>query len=151
VTAGVLPRIEDRVKSMIYLDTFFPENGKAIIDSYPSDRRAGMEVHRRDNTAVPPLPLAFLGVAEQPLIDFITPRLAPQPWRTFCEPLKEITGSREVPASYIRCALHKYEPFGIALERMKADPGVRTATIQTGHTCALTDPIETINALISFA
>ena len=151
VTAGVLPRIEHRIKSMIYLDAFLPENGKAIIDSYPSDRRAGMEVHRRDNTPVPPLPLAFFGVTEQPLIDFITPRLTPQPWRTFCEPFKRITGSREVPTSYIRCALHKYEPFDIALKRMKADSRVRTGTIQTGHTCALTDPNETINALISFA
>jgi pimeloyl-ACP methyl ester carboxylesterase len=151
VIAGVLPRIEHRIKSMIYLDAFLPENGKAIIDSYPSDRRAGMEVHRRDNTPVPPLPLAFFGVTEQPLIDFITPRLTPQPWRTFCEPFKTITESREVPTSYIRCALHKYEPFDIALKRMKADSRVRTGTIQTGHTCALTDPGETINALISFA
>ena len=151
VTAGVLPRIEHRIKSMIYLDAFLPENGKAIIDNYPSDRRAGMEVHRRDNTPVPPLPLAFFGVTEQPLIDFITPRLTPQPWRTFCEPFKRINRSREDPTSYIRCALHKYEPFDIALERMKADSRVRTGTIQTGHTCALTDPNEAIHALISFA
>jgi pimeloyl-ACP methyl ester carboxylesterase len=151
VTAGVLPRIEHRIKSMIYLDAFFPEDGKAILDSYPDDRRAGMEVHRRDNTPIPPLPLEFLGVTEQPLIDFITPRLAAQPWRTFCEPFKATTGGRDVPTSYIRCAFHKYEPFDIALERMKADPRVRTGTIQTGHTCALTDPNETINALISFA
>jgi pimeloyl-ACP methyl ester carboxylesterase len=41
VTAGVLPRIEHRIKSIIYLDAFLPENGRAIIDSYPSDRRAG--------------------------------------------------------------------------------------------------------------
>jgi pimeloyl-ACP methyl ester carboxylesterase len=151
VTAGVLPRIEHRIKSIIYLDAFLPENGKAIIDSYPSDRRAGMEVHQRDNTPVPPLPLAFFGVTEQPLIDFITPRLTPQPWRTFCEPFKTVTGSREVPTSYIRCALHKYEPFDTALKRTKADSRVRTRTLQTGHTCALTDPNETIHALISFA
>jgi pimeloyl-ACP methyl ester carboxylesterase len=151
VIGGVLPRIERRIKSMIYLDAFLPEPGKAIIDSYPSDRRAGMEVHRRDNTPVPPLPLAFLGVTEQPLIDFVTPRLTPQPWRTFCEPFKSINGSREVPTRYIRCALHGYEPFDRALERMKADPRIQTGTIQTGHTCALTDPSETINALISFA
>jgi pimeloyl-ACP methyl ester carboxylesterase len=151
VIAGVLPRIEHRIKSMIYLDAFLPEDGKAVIDSYTGDRRAGIEVHRRDNTSVPPLPLAYLGVTEQLLIDFITPRLAPQPWRTFFEPFKEITRSREVPTGYIRCTLHKHEPFDIALERMKADPRVRTATIQTGHTGVLTDPNETINALISFA
>jgi pimeloyl-ACP methyl ester carboxylesterase len=151
VIGGVLPRIEHRIKSMVYLDAFLPEPGKAIIDSYPSDRRSGMEVHRRDNTPVPPLPLAFLGVTEQPLIDFITPRLSPQPWRTFCEPFKRISEGREVPTRYIRCALHRYDPFDIALERMKADPRVQTGTIQTGHTCALTDPNETINALISFA
>jgi pimeloyl-ACP methyl ester carboxylesterase len=151
VIGGVLPRIEHRIKSMIYLDAFLPEHGKAIIDSYPNDRRAGMDIHRRDNTPVPPLPLAFLGVTQQPLIDFITPRLSPQPWRTFCEPFKTIGGSREVPTRYIRCALHRYEPFDRALERMRADPRVQTGTIQTGHTCALTDPNETVNALISFA
>jgi pimeloyl-ACP methyl ester carboxylesterase len=54
LTAGGLPPIEHRIKSMIYLDAFLPENGKAIIDSsYPNDRRAGMEVHRRDNTRFP--------------------------------------------------------------------------------------------------
>ena len=56
-----------------------------------------------------------------------------------------------VPTSYILCALHKHEPFDMALEQMKADRRARTATIQTGHTGVLTDPNETINALISFA
>jgi pimeloyl-ACP methyl ester carboxylesterase len=39
VTTGVSARITNKIKSMIYLDAFVPEDGKALIDYVSSDVR----------------------------------------------------------------------------------------------------------------
>ncbi len=151
VVTGTFPRIAERIKSVIYLDAFVPECGKSMADCSPPEVRSILEEHKEKDEAVPPLPLAFLGITDKELVDFAAPRLSGQPWRTLFEPLQTSWSTFAVPKSYIRCAAHDYAPFAEAYERVKSKSDVRTAIINTTHACMLTHPLDCIRALLSSA
>ena len=64
VITGALARIPDRVKSMVYLDAFVPEDGVAAIDYFPPDAKAIMDAHKGADLLLPPLPLEIFGVTD---------------------------------------------------------------------------------------
>ena len=49
MTTSALPRLLDRVQSMVYLDAFVPERGKALVDYVPHPIEPG--------TGMPPITL----------------------------------------------------------------------------------------------
>ena len=151
VSTGVLARIPHRIKSMIYLDSFVPEDGKSLFDYDSAVARGIMEANKKENKVIPPFPFDFLGVAEAGIGNFVKQRESPQPWRTMFEPVKALRNHQGIPISYIRCADFKHDPFDEALERIKTNPNGRTAVLGIGHLCMLTDPEETINSLIDLA
>jgi pimeloyl-ACP methyl ester carboxylesterase len=143
VITGALARVPGRVKSMIYLDAFVPEDGAAAIDYFPPEARAIMDAHKNAGSLLPPLPLQIFGVTDPAIIDFVTPRLTHQPWRTFYQPVKAL--------KFICCTGFGPTPFSSILDKLRADPGIRTGTIETSHLCMLTDPQGTIDMLVNAA
>jgi pimeloyl-ACP methyl ester carboxylesterase len=64
VVRHVADRMSDRIRSLVYLDAFVPENGKALFDYLP-DKGAGDRERARtygDGWRVPPRPASFFGV-----------------------------------------------------------------------------------------
>jgi pimeloyl-ACP methyl ester carboxylesterase len=151
VTTGVSARITNKIKSMIYLDAFVPEDGKALIDYVSSDVREMYDAHRDANMPVPPLSFKAFGLNDQAIIDFVKPRLTSQPWRTFYQPVKALKRYPNIPITYIRCAGYGPSTFTSILEKIKKDPKVRTEVINTNHYCMLAAPMETIDILINGA
>ena len=83
VITGVTARIPDKIKSLIYLDAYVPEDGKAVVDYAPAELRAALvDVFMKERKSVPPFPLEMFGVTDPSLVKFVTPRLTSQPWRT---------------------------------------------------------------------
>jgi pimeloyl-ACP methyl ester carboxylesterase len=64
VVRHVADRMPDRIRSLVYLDAFVPENGKALFDYLPdngeSDRK--LAVAHGDGWKTPPRPASFFGV-----------------------------------------------------------------------------------------
>src|SRR5258707_595747 len=64
VARHVADRMPDRIRSLIYLDAFVPENGKTLFDYLPDngegDRK--LAVAHGDGWRVPPRPASFLSV-----------------------------------------------------------------------------------------
>ncbi len=147
VITGVLARIPDKVKAMIYLDAFVPADGKALVDYVSADFSSAWEQPKADNQPLPPLPLGALGVSEPAHIRLVTSRLVHQPWRTFYQPVKALKHWPDIPIAYIRCTGFDPSPFGHFEEALRKDPKVRTDVIDTGHSCMLTEPDETIRLL----
>jgi pimeloyl-ACP methyl ester carboxylesterase len=148
VITGVLARIPGRIRSLVYIDAFVPADGQAAIDFIPPPTRANWDAYRDADLPLPPIPLSVFGVTDPALIAFIEPRLAPQPWRTFYQPVKALRSRPDIPVSYVACSGYGLSPFMTRLAEMEADPAVRAIVIDTSHHCMLTAVDATIAALV---
>jgi pimeloyl-ACP methyl ester carboxylesterase len=149
VATGAFARIPDRIRSMIYLDAFVPEDGKSFIDCFaPGKQPPSFNACKDEDRSVPPLPLAYLGITDPALVEFMTPKLVDQPWRTLFEPVKVIPRPAHVRMSYVRCTANYAEHLDRIMERLTRDPEVRTATIDTTHLCMLTAPEATVRTIL---
>jgi pimeloyl-ACP methyl ester carboxylesterase len=151
VATGTLTRIPDRIRSMIYLDAFVPEDGKSLVDCFSPKDQAPFMTFKDEDRSIPPFPLSYLGITDPALVDFMTPKLVNQPWRTLFEPVKVLPRPAHVRMSYVRCSNSMGDHFDRIMERMTRDPNVRTATIDTTHLCMLTAPEATIKTVLNLA
>jgi pimeloyl-ACP methyl ester carboxylesterase len=150
VVTGALEYALARVKSVIYLDAFVPEHGKAFIDYVSADTRKFMERFGGRNKAVPPLPLAHFRLTEPSVAGFIEPRFRDHPWRALFEPAAISPAAASVPKAYVRCRLHEMPALDDAFERMK-QAGARTARIDADHFAPLTATEIVVDALTGLA
>jgi pimeloyl-ACP methyl ester carboxylesterase len=150
VVSGVSARMSERIKSMIYLDAFFPESGKALVDYVSAEQRAVWDLRVTSHEPLPAIPLEAFGIADPAIVNFITPRLTPQPWRTFYEPVPG-QPSQDKAVSYVYCSGWGPTPFTQFYEKLRTDPRARTAVIETGHMCMFSEPQKTIDLLVSLA
>lgn len=147
VIAGVHARIPEKIRSLIYLDAFVPEDGKSLYDYVGGPSVAAYDAAKRENRAAGPIPLKIFGVKNATVEKFVEPRLVGQPWRTFFEPVKTSPELASVPTTFILCTGWKdRSPFGQFEEKM-IKQNARIIKIPTSHLCMLTDPEETLDAL----
>ena len=104
VVAGVLARIPDKIKAVIYFDAFVPENGKALIDYMPPDLIASWDKFKDEDKPIPPPTLEFLGITDPAHQELLSPRLVNQPWRTFYQPVSALTQWPDISITYILCS-----------------------------------------------
>ncbi|HWY91708.1 MAG TPA: alpha/beta hydrolase, partial [Chthoniobacterales bacterium] len=64
VATGTLARI----RSMIYLDAFVPEDGKSLVDCLSPELRAQFIMYKDEDRPIPPLPLSYLGITDPVLV-----------------------------------------------------------------------------------
>jgi pimeloyl-ACP methyl ester carboxylesterase len=64
VVRHVADRMRDRIRSLVYLDAFVPENGKSILDYLPNagKEHRDLAVLHGEGWKVPPIPAAAFGV-----------------------------------------------------------------------------------------
>ncbi len=152
VATGTLARIPDRIRAMIYLDAFIPEDGKSLVDCLSPKLLAEFITYKDQDRPIPPLPLSYLGITDPALVEFMTPRLVNQPWRTLFEPVKVIPRPAHVRMSYVRCTANTGgDNFDRIMERLTRDPNVQKATIDTTHLCMLTVPEVTVKTILDLA
>lgn len=99
VATGVADRARERIRQVIYLDAFVPENGKSLTD-YLDEQ--GKNARQTDSGAwlIPPMQMPPDTPKEDQ--DWAMPRRKPQPGKCFTTPIK--LSSRELPPrSYIYC------------------------------------------------
>jgi pimeloyl-ACP methyl ester carboxylesterase len=149
VITGVLSRIPHKVKAMIYLDAFVPENGKALIDYLPPALLASWDKFKDDDKPIAPPSLEFFGITDPAHRELLAPRLVNQPWRTFYQPVSALTRWPDISITYILCSEGRSHPslFLDTMERMKAEPSIQTDVIETGHFFMLTELDNTIRLL----
>jgi pimeloyl-ACP methyl ester carboxylesterase len=141
VTTSALPQLRGQIQSMVYLDAFVPERGKALVDYARHPVEQGHDV--------PPVTLEEFGVHDPAIAAFVNPRLVLQPWRTFVEPSRAFAERpRDIPHSYVRCRGFSPSPFAAFYEQFKNDPLFDVNTLDTGHQCMLTMPRETADLIL---
>lgn len=152
VVSGVAQRRPERLRLRVHLDAFVPRDGEAGIDLLPEE----VAHHYREAVAgpgfgwlIPPRSLEVLGVTASRDLDWLTPRLTPQPWLTYSEPARLGVDEDGVPGAYIECTdwMRVFRP---QAERARTR-GWPVHELPTGHESMVTAPDDLAKLLLSVA
>ena len=88
VITGAADRAHERIKRLVYLDAFVPENGKCTLDYVVPERAARMREEGEKAGSVTPPPLSLWGLTKPEHIDFVKPREVRHPYRTMAQNIR---------------------------------------------------------------
>jgi pimeloyl-ACP methyl ester carboxylesterase len=142
VITGAADRAPERIRRLVYLDAFVPENGRCALDYVVPERAARMrEEGERIGTITPP-PLALWGITKQEHIDFVKPREARHPYRTMSQKisLKNPGALKRLPKSFVYCSSPATGSFDRFAARYRGDPAWKFHELATGHDAMILMP-----------
>ncbi len=122
VITGAADRVSDRVRSLVYLDAFLPENGQSLLDTTIPDRRSMLidrASHDPYGRLMTPIPAAVFKVnaADQAWVDSLC---VPHPLACFEQKLVlSGTAAKIAKHTYIEAAGYSPSPFGPLAERLR--------------------------------
>jgi pimeloyl-ACP methyl ester carboxylesterase len=143
VITGVADRVASRLKHVIYLDAFLPENGESAYSSMaPADGTPPRHM---------PAVNGFISLGDQS--GQPVPHIVPQSEKTFTEPIKleHQDQARALPSTYILTVDEGKTPdqdmFYRYYERAKTRAGWKTEVMTGPHIVHVTQPVETAHRL----
>ena len=151
VVTGALAHVADRVRELVFLDAFVPDDGQSVADitEWPVGGTAGLAI----DWLVQPRERAFEDPHEA---EFATPRRTPQPVRTFSEP---VALDRPIERfgfgrTYIKATGDPRngsgrEPFWEAADRYRDHPAWRYEEIDSNHMIPQNRPGQLAEILLS--
>lgn len=155
VISDVLARIPDRISSMVYLDAFAPERGKAQMNY--ANRNGSYEAMVQlavQGLDVPPMSLEGLAVSDPAVIDYAASRVSPHPVMTMLQPSKAL---QERPSgirhTYVLAGgyTHLSSTFAPFHQMFQEDKSASALILDTSHVMMLTDPQGTFDILADAA
>jgi pimeloyl-ACP methyl ester carboxylesterase len=151
VITGAADRVPDRVRTLVYLDAFVPEDGEALIDLLPSGQAQAMRQGAVENWQVPPIPAEAFKVNPRDSA-WVNRQCTPQSLKTFEEPLAltSASGSIKDVTHILATGYQEGSPFPACHERARAK-GWKTRTIACGHDVMLDLPEELTAFLLEYA
>jgi pimeloyl-ACP methyl ester carboxylesterase len=160
VVTGAADRAPDRVAHVVYLDAFVPEDGQAILDLVPAERRAAFEALARDEGdgwqvprfAPPPWPRIvreMWGVEDEADAAWLIERLRPTPIGHFRDPVRRGDPEAErLPRTYIRCTAFPHPGMDRFAAAARRTPGWSCRELAAPHHAAITHPQEVAALLL---
>lgn len=153
VVTGALEHVGDRVRELVYLDAFVPDDGRSAADlgGFDLDGPPGTNV----DWAVPPSQRIYDDPTEA---TFAEPRRTPQPVRTFTEPvrLRRPLESLGIGLTYIKATqddriTDRPDPFWAAADHARGHSAWRYEEIDSNHMVPQNRPAELAEILFSLA
>ncbi len=147
VITGVADRAPDRIAHLVYLDAFVPNDGEALIDLLPAERRAAFEQKVRDEGdgwRLPPVPASVFGITDPETAARVDRLCGDQPVATFTTPLRrpDTAAADRLARTYILAEAYRPSAFHRYAAAFADDPAWRTRALPTGHDAMLTMPDE---------
>jgi pimeloyl-ACP methyl ester carboxylesterase len=156
VITGVAERSAERLRKLVYLDAFVPQSGNAVIDLLPEARVAMYHevagLHG-DGWRVPLEWIGALdgwGVTAEEHLQWMVPRMTPQPLATFTQPVASAAAAQRLPRSFVHCT---HKPGGDPFARF-AEAAARARSewqhllhVNAGHDAMVTAPAALATAL----
>lgn len=141
VATGVADRARDRIRQLVYLDAFVPDDGQSLFDLLPPEARARMRADAKaqgDGWRIPPNPTPPDTSPDD--LAWLTPRRRPQPIACFEMALRLRSGALTLPRSYVYCArTAPGDVFRQFKERAERE-GWRGYTMDASHSPHVTAP-----------
>jgi pimeloyl-ACP methyl ester carboxylesterase len=140
VATGVADRARDRIKQLIYLDAFVPDDGQSLLDLNQVARQPMLErAAAGDGWRIPPNPTpSDTSPAD---VTWLTERRVDMPIKCFETPLMLRHGELKLPRSYIYATrITPADTFAPFARRAKSAPGWRYFEIDASHSPNVTAP-----------
>ncbi len=152
VITGVAAEIPGRIRLLVYLDAYLPDNGQSEADLLPPEMLASRKAEAaRHAGLVPPPPLDIFGLDEPGLESWAMARMTPQPFATYTEPVSaQSSGAPAVPGVYVHCVGNPPgTPDLFASSAAKAMArGWQVISLDAGHLAMLTAPDQVARILL---
>jgi pimeloyl-ACP methyl ester carboxylesterase len=151
VVTGVAEQIAAKIRSLVYLDAFVPENGKCLFDYLPAERSGQMRDDAAQNGEgykITPIPAAAFAVNAQDAA-WVDAMCVKQPLATFEQKL-EVSGPQVAKRVYM-LATGRESPFQQFGARFKNDRAWQFVSFSCGHDVMIDQPQELAAALIAAA
>jgi pimeloyl-ACP methyl ester carboxylesterase len=150
---GVADLFSERLKHVIYLDAFVPNDGQNMLDLATPESRARWQegaVKSGDGWRVPPNPLPPDTSPED--VAWITPRRHVHPLKAMTQPLKLVHGETKLPRSFIYCKrIGPGDMFGPFAKRAREDKSWRYFEMDASHSPHITAPDDLAKILNTIA
>ncbi len=142
VVTGAADRAPQRVRHLVYLDAFVPEDGKACLDYVVPERAAAMRVTGEASGMVPPPPVSLWGITDPADADWMRPREVMHPYRTMAQPIRlaNVAALARIPKTFIYCSSPATGSFDQFAALYRDAPGWRYHEIETGHDAMILKP-----------
>ncbi|HQR22017.1 MAG TPA: alpha/beta hydrolase [Burkholderiaceae bacterium] len=140
VITGAADRMPARVRHLVYVDAFLPDDGECVFDLMPSAQIAMIrdDVDRHGAgwlIPAPPLP------ADTPpeAVQFAQQRRGPQPMQTFTSPIKLTGRCRSLPTTYVYCTrTNVHDTFSLSAQRARERATCQFLALDASHNPHLT-------------
>jgi pimeloyl-ACP methyl ester carboxylesterase len=149
VITGVAAAVGERIRSLVYLDAFLPEDGQSLLDLVGPEMSAHfIGLVKGDGIRIPPIPAAAFNVnaADAAWVDRTC---VPQALLTFTEGIR-FTGqeARVRNRTYILATGYDMHVFDKFYDRVKTDPKWKAHAVPCGHDVMLDRPEELAKILL---
>jgi pimeloyl-ACP methyl ester carboxylesterase len=151
VISGVAERAADRLRALVYIDAFVPDDGQCLFDMQAPERRAGLEASAAASGGfMAPIPAEMFGVnaADRAWVDA---QCTPQPIATFQEPIKLSGAADRLPKHYFLAEGWGPSRFPAQADKVRGRPGWTVRGFACGHDVMVDLPDELAEALIAAA
>ncbi len=150
VITGVSSRCADRIRTLVYLDAFLPENGQALWD-IAGDQGRAFYIDGQKNTPGLVTPMGLAATPDNPeAAELRRRKLDLHPLLTLTEAVN-LDGSQERIRNHTYILATKRPAFQRFYDRVKEDQAWTTKTIDTGHVVMMEDPAGLARLLIEEA
>jgi pimeloyl-ACP methyl ester carboxylesterase len=141
VISGVAASLGERIKSLVYLDAFVPEEGQSLFDLVGQDRvNQFLSLARTGGGRLPPIPAAAFNVNPKDAA-WVDKTCVPQSLLTFTEGVR-FSGKEAMVKNrtYILATGYDMGVFNRFHDQLKNDPKWKVVTVPCGHDVMLDQP-----------
>jgi pimeloyl-ACP methyl ester carboxylesterase len=142
VVTGVADRVPSKIGTLVYLDAFVPENGKAQMDYMLPERAALVKKEGEETGMVTPLHLALFGVTRPEDVSWASRHIVSHPYRTMAQAIKltNQTALGRLQKTFIYCSSPASGAFDQFAQKSRNDSGWQFFEMKTGHDAMIIDP-----------
>jgi len=153
VVTGAADRNPARIRHLVYLDAFVPENGKCALDYVVPERAAAMRRDGEQAGSVTPPPVSLWGLTRPEHIAFVERREVRHPYHTLTQPIRLTNEAAlgRLPRTFIYCSSPATGSFDQFAARCRNDPAWRFFELETGHDAMILVPAELAEILLQSA
>jgi pimeloyl-ACP methyl ester carboxylesterase len=152
VVTGVAERAAERIRRLIYLDAFVPENGKCALEYVVPERAAGFRAQGERHGFVDPPSVSVWGLVKPEHVAFARQRETRHPYRSFTQPVRRVNSSAAaLPKTFIYCSSPATGTFDQFAAKYRGDPKWRFHELKTGHDAMILVPEELAAILLQSA
>ena len=152
VITAVAATAPERLKQLIYLDAYLPDEGQTEVDLWPPDMRAEIEADAAASRGTRLVTPELMGITDSTMAEWTRERITPHPMSTYMEAVPRGSArSAALPRAYITCTEGPLTSLlGRFAEKARA-AGWPVRAIATGHDVMLIDPEAVAKLLLELA